>query len=128
MPLPSDPETESMPGVLFMSGWPCNMPLSVRSFGSSSIGKKPFRASAAYCIGQAWPFERISRSRSPQPGSSGRSLISSKYSTLSISAIDMHGPGCPSPDACTISTTSIRRRFAIRYSSPVFILTASRLT
>ena len=74
-PWPREPVEMSMPGHLFMLGWPWRGEPSLRRVSRTSMGKKPFMASAAYCAGQTWPFERTKRSRSAQRGFFGSTFI-----------------------------------------------------
>ena len=52
IPWPRLPELISMPGVPFMSGWPCSMAPTWRRLRSSFLSKKPFSASTEYSAGQ----------------------------------------------------------------------------
>lgn len=70
-PWPREPVDMSTPGVSFMLGCPWRrLPMWRRVF-SSSQGKKPFRARAAYRPGAVCPLERTKRSRSSQLGVGG---------------------------------------------------------
>src|SRR5205807_1112071 len=62
-PWPSAPAAFSTPGVVPSSGWPWRRLFSLRNVMSSSTGKNPRSARAAYQTGQAWPWLRTNRSR-----------------------------------------------------------------
>ena len=75
-----------------MSGWPWRRDPTASNVAISSSGKYPRRAIAAYRATDEWPFERISRSRSGQSGTSGRIRRVWKYSTDSMSAAESGPP------------------------------------
>src|SRR6185295_1479502 len=76
----------------------------------------PASLSAAHSMGAAWPFERTNTSWSRPEGSRGSKRISSKKSTDTISAQDMHVVGCPEAASDVISREWRRSFWAIRAS------------
>ena len=74
-PCPREPVEISMPGHLFMEGWPWSLEPSFRSVSSSDSGKNPTAARHAYWMGQTWPLERTMRSRSGQRGFWGSTFM-----------------------------------------------------
>ena len=109
-----------MPGHFSMLGWPWSLEPSWRSVCRSSSGKKPSLPSAAYWMGQTWPFESTKRSRSGHLGSFGSTCISEKYSAATMSAAESEPPGCPDCASYIIVTAVLRSSFARSLSSFIF--------
>ena len=75
---PSEPVDISIPGSLCMLGWPWSRLPSFRSVVSSSFGKYPFSARAAYWTGAACPLESTNLSLPFICGFFGSMFISPK--------------------------------------------------
>ena len=86
----------STPGVFFMSGWPWRMLSRCLRVGYSDLSKYPFKPSAAYSAGHAWPLDRMKRSLSSQSGRARSTFITPKYRQATISAAESEGAGWPS--------------------------------
>src|SRR2546425_4390679 len=108
-PWPSAPAAFSTPGVVPSSGWPWRRLFSLRNVRSSSTGKNPRSARAAYQTGQAWPLLRTNRSRSGHVGFFGSTRRMWKYSAVTMSAADIEPPGWPLCTLCVIRMMCFRR-------------------
>ena len=115
---PRGPDVVSMPGTVPRCGWPCKRVPICRNVFSSSTGKYPACAKAAYCTGQIWPFESTSRSRSGQSGCFGSCRRIWKYIAAKISAMSSGPAIWPEPACDTISITSCPQ--AVRHKLKMF--------
>ena len=91
-PWPSEPVPTSTPGH-FRFGCPWSRLPSFLSVLSSSMGKYPAMANAAYRTGAACPLLRKNRSRFSDPGFAGSCRITSKNRAATMSADDSDAPG-----------------------------------
>src|SRR3989454_2800162 len=108
-PWPSAPAAFSTPGVVPSSGWPWRRLFSLRNVRSSSTGKNPRSARAAYQTGQAWPLLRTNRSRSGHVGFFGSTRSVWKYNAVTMSAADIEPPGWPLCALCVMRMMCFRR-------------------
>src|SRR2546428_4673346 len=108
-PWPSAPAAFSTPGVVPSSGWPWRRLFSLRNVSSSSTGKNPRSARAAYQTGQAWPLLRTNRSRSGHVGFFGSTRRMWKYSAVTMSQADIEPPGWPLCTLCVMRMMCFRR-------------------
>src|SRR5256714_7806649 len=111
-PWPSAPAAFSTPGVVPSSGWPWRRLFSLRNVMSSSTGKNPRSARAAYQTGHAWPLLRTNRSRSGQVGFDGSTRRTGKYGAVPLPQALIDPPGWPLCALCVIRMMCLRRVMA----------------
>ncbi len=121
-PLPSGPVVASTPLVQRYSGWPgqrlssCRKRLIASSGtdGSPSVSYSlltaftPVRCSSEYSNIEAWPDERMKRSRFGQIGSCGSKRRNCCHRQKATGAIAIGVPGCPELAAWTPSIDRVR--------------------
>ncbi|KFC53034.1 hypothetical protein GY12_12775 [Micrococcus luteus] len=116
-PWPSGPVVTSTPWVWPYSGWPGVLDPSVRSAWMSSISSPaPAANSCRYWMSEAWPAERMKRSRPSQRSSVGSRCMTFWYSCHATGASEIAVPGWPCPAFSTASAESALSVSTIRRS------------